>query len=98
MKRINAERRQLQVDGQAAIMRRNGITFADVGTNGFLLQESVRVAKDGSETTNYKLFKLVDEETVTLSLDVNKAVEEGIQGHSGRNSDGQQKPHSDTSI
>lgn len=98
MKRLNEERRKLQVDGQAAIMRRNDIKFADVGTNGFLLQESVRVSKNGVETTNYKLFKLVDEETVTLSVDVNKEIEEGIKGHSGGNNDGQQKSNNQSAI
>lgn len=98
MKRINKERRTLQAEGQANIMRRNGIKFADVNTNGFMIQESTRVAANGSETTNYRLFKLVDEEVVTLAVDISKVVTEGIQGHSGGNSDKQQKPHSDSSI
>ena len=78
MAQLNLQRREIQRDGMMNILRRNEITTADVQLNGYMIQESTRVGKDGSETTKYQLFKLMDQEIVTLSININKNIVTGI--------------------
>lgn len=77
MGQLNFQRREIQREGMKDLLRRNKIQVANVGLNGYLLQESTRVGSEGTETTKYQLFKLVDQEVVTLSIDINKKTESG---------------------
>lgn len=78
MKRLHNLRRDLRDKAKDALFTRQGITYASVEDNGYLLEETVRVASNGTETTKYRLFKLVDETTIVLSADTQVEIKEGI--------------------
>ena len=77
--RINAERQELHISGMKNMLARNNLTVADPGSNGYYVEESTRVSAKGVESTQFKLWRLVDMETVTLQVDINKITTEGFE-------------------
>lgn len=61
------------------LWERNGLGTGQA-REGYKLAETQRVDRNGSEITEYRLYKLIDRSVVTISADINTEVATGLDG------------------
>ena len=77
MAKIRANR-QIAIDKAVEdLWARNGMA-GKASRRGYKLAETQAVSRDGVETIEYRLYKLVDAAVVTISADVNTDIQEGV--------------------
>jgi hypothetical protein len=68
-------REQARAQAIAELWKRNKLAPNDPG---YKLAETPMVKKDGSEVTEYRLYKLIDAQVVTVGAEVTTQVEQGV--------------------
>lgn len=67
------ERQRAREKAQADLWERNQLNNP-TQRDGYKIEESVRVGKDGHESTGYTLWKKIDEIAIDVSIDVKSEV------------------------
>lgn len=73
--RVQNTRKMARAQAVADLWRRNNL---NPNTGGFRLAETEMVQRDGTEVTEYRLYKLIDCSVVTVTSEVKHSVETGI--------------------
>lgn len=77
LERVHNARHFSRLTAIDAMWERNGMASV-ASRKGFKIAETTSVFKDGTEVVEYKLYKLIDATTVTVSAEVNTKVEQGV--------------------